>query len=80
MRQRLLRYVRSSRDPAPLKQQHFIISALETDKSQLENMEKRIRGSPSLTQDIAGCITRINNRLSQYTVRLNLSGKHLSSS
>lgn len=37
-------------------------------KSQLERMEKRIRGSPSVTQEIAGCITTINNHLSGYTV------------
>jgi hypothetical protein len=45
----------------------WLLSALETDQSQLDIMEKRIRGSPSLTQDIAGCVTRIHNHLSQYT-------------
>lgn len=48
--------------------QHFIISALEVAKSQLETMEKRFRGSPSLTRDINGCIARINNHLLEYTV------------
>ncbi|KAF8557473.1 hypothetical protein OG21DRAFT_270108 [Imleria badia] len=37
-------------------------------KSQLEKMEKCLRGSPSLTRDITRCITSINNHLLEYTV------------
>jgi hypothetical protein len=45
-----------------------LLSGLQTAKSKLENLEKRIRGAPSLTQDIAGCITTINNSLFEYMV------------
>ncbi|KAF8547928.1 hypothetical protein OG21DRAFT_827857 [Imleria badia] len=45
-----------------------LLNALETAKSQLGKMERRIRGSTSVTQDITGCITRINNQLLEYTV------------
>ncbi|KAF8128852.1 hypothetical protein EV363DRAFT_1169679 [Boletus edulis] len=45
-----------------------LLSSLQTAKSQLERMEKRIRGAPSLTQDIAGCITFINNHLFEYMI------------
>lgn len=48
--------------------QHTVTSALEMAKSELEIMEERIRASPTLSQDITGCITGINNHLSQYTV------------
>ncbi|KAF8452438.1 hypothetical protein L210DRAFT_790515, partial [Boletus edulis BED1] len=45
-----------------------LLRYLQNAQSQLERLEKRIRGVPTLTQDIAGCITTINNHLFEYMV------------
>ncbi|KAH0831059.1 hypothetical protein J3R83DRAFT_13582 [Lanmaoa asiatica] len=53
-----------------------LLSALQTAKSQLEGMETRIRGAPSLTQNIAGCVTTINNHLFEYMVLSQMQLQH----
>ncbi|KAF8557477.1 hypothetical protein OG21DRAFT_1482158 [Imleria badia] len=60
--------VPTARTPIEETLRQELLSALETAKSELERMQKRIRGAPSLTQDIAGCITTVNNHLFEYMV------------
>ncbi|KAN0094850.1 hypothetical protein V8E55_003137 [Tylopilus felleus] len=53
-----------------------LLSALETAKSKLENIEKRIPVAPSVSQEIAGCIAAINDHLLEYTVFAVMDGQN----
>ncbi|KAI6099411.1 hypothetical protein EV401DRAFT_2034622 [Pisolithus croceorrhizus] len=51
-----------------------LIKVLEDTTQELWKMRRRIPGSTRLTQDIAGCFSKINDALVEFTVMLRLRG------
>ncbi|KAF8452436.1 hypothetical protein L210DRAFT_3518619, partial [Boletus edulis BED1] len=64
----LMGNVPNARTPDEENMRRWLLGTLQTAQSELERIEKRIRASSSVTQDITGCISRINGRLLGYTV------------